>query len=154
MLKAMFSKMSCFNSLPRNNKPFMMLLERLKIQGRKQPLIIDAGLNITGEIVSMGPVMINGSFSGCINSSIDLIIGKTGKAEATLVQMDYVDIDGELEGDIEGAKQVSVRGNVRGNIQADRVIIANSGNVVGSVKTGQFRVAQGGRLEGGCIIGI
>jgi len=153
MFKNMFSKLSscCHNA--RNNKSFKTLLARLKIQGRKKPRIIDAGLTITGEIVSTEPIMINGYFSGSISSGIDLIVGKTGKVKTMLVQMGYVDIDGEFEGDIEGAKQVSVKGTVRGNIQAERVSITGSGNVRGTIKTEQFRVSQGGHLEGGCTIG-
>lgn len=137
----------------KDSRAFRTMLARLKIQGRKEPRVIDAGLTITGEIVSKEPVMINGSFSGSISTGIDLIIGKTGRVKTTLVEMGYVDVDGEFDGDIEGAKQVSVRGSVRGNIQADRLIITGSGCVLGMVSTKQFRVAEGGRLEGACTIG-
>jgi cytoskeletal protein CcmA (bactofilin family) len=145
--------LSLFKAAERKTKDFAKMLYQLKVQGRKAPKVIDNGIIIKGDIEA-DSVMINCSFSGSISSKADLIVGKNGHVKSTLVDMGYLDIEGVFEGDIQGAKQVQVKGTVVGNITAERLIINGTGCVNGQVSVKQFRVAEGGKLEGGCAIGV
>jgi cytoskeletal protein CcmA (bactofilin family) len=92
--------------------------------------IIDAGLNIKGDLQTDGEVQVDGQISGDI-SCAHLTVGK----------------DGAILGDIK-ANEVVVRGKVRGVIRATRVILQESAHVEGDIFHDRIAIEEGARFIG------
>ena len=73
---------------------------------------IDEGSEIEGKYTFHGTVMLNGKFSGEINSSDSLIIGEKGVVNAT-VRAGVVLINGEVIGNVFATERVELRGTAR-----------------------------------------
>ena len=85
---------------------------------------IDEGSEIEGKYTFQGTVMMNGKFSGEINSSDSLIIGEKGVVSAT-VRAGVVLINGEVIGNVFATERVELRGTARvyGDVEAPIVVV-------------------------------
>ena len=101
-----------------------------KPSGLPARAIIDAGLNIKGDLQTDGEVQVDGQINGDI-SCAHLTVGK----------------DGAILGDIK-ANEVVVRGTVRGVIRATRVILQESAHVEGDIFHDRIAIEEGARFVG------
>jgi cytoskeletal protein CcmA (bactofilin family) len=101
-----------------------------KPSGLPARAIIDAGLNIKGDLQTDGEVQVDGQITGDI-SCAHLTVGK----------------DGAILGDIK-ASEVVVRGTVRGVIRATRVILQESAHVEGDIFHDRIAIEEGARFVG------
>jgi cytoskeletal protein CcmA (bactofilin family) len=92
--------------------------------------LIDAGLNIKGDLQTDGEVQVDGQITGDI-SCAHLTVGK----------------DGAILGDIK-ANEVVVRGKVQGTIRATRVILQESARVEGDIFHDRLAIEEGARFIG------
>jgi len=92
--------------------------------------IIDAGLNIKGDLQTDGEVQVDGQISGDI-SCAHLTVGR----------------EGAILGDIK-ANEVVVRGKVKGMIRATRVILQESARVEGDIFHETIAIEEGARFIG------
>jgi cytoskeletal protein CcmA (bactofilin family) len=85
---------------------------------------IDEASEIEGTYTFSGTVMLNGKFSGEINSKDTLIIGEKGVVKAT-VRAGVVLVSGEVTGNILGSVRVELRGTARvfGDVEAPVVVV-------------------------------
>jgi len=85
---------------------------------------IDEGSEIEGKYTFQGTVMLNGKFSGEINSNDRLIIGEKGVVNAT-VRAGVVLINGEVIGNVFGGERVELRGTARvyGDVEAPVIVV-------------------------------
>ena len=85
---------------------------------------IDEGSEIEGKYTFQGTVMMNGKFSGEINSSDSLIIGEKGVVSAT-VRAGVVLINGEVIGNVFATERVELRGTARvyGDVEAPVIVV-------------------------------
>jgi cytoskeletal protein CcmA (bactofilin family) len=85
---------------------------------------IDEGSEIEGKYTFQGTVMLNGKFSGEINSSDTLIIGEKGVVNAT-VRAGVVLINGEVIGNVFATDRVELRGTARvyGDVEAPVIVV-------------------------------
>jgi cytoskeletal protein CcmA (bactofilin family) len=85
---------------------------------------IDEGSEIEGKYTFQGTVMLNGKFSGEINSSDSLIIGEKGVVSAT-VRAGVVLINGEVIGNVFATERVELRGTARvyGDVEAPVIVV-------------------------------
>src|SRR5262250_213500 len=85
---------------------------------------IDEGSEIEGKYTFHGTVMLNGKFSGEINSNDSLIIGEKGVVNAT-VRAGVVLINGEVIGNVFATERVELRGTARvyGDVEAPVVVV-------------------------------
>jgi cytoskeletal protein CcmA (bactofilin family) len=85
---------------------------------------IDEGSEIEGKYTFQGTVMLNGKFSGEINSNDSLIIGEKGVVNAT-VRAGVVLINGEVIGNVFATERVELRGTARvyGDVEAPVIVV-------------------------------
>jgi cytoskeletal protein CcmA (bactofilin family) len=105
-------------------------LARAKTSGLPARALIDAGLNIKGDLQTDGEVQVDGQITGDI-SCAHLTVGK----------------DGAIFGDIK-ANEVVVRGQVTGTIRATRVILQESARVEGDIFHERLAIEEGARFLG------
>jgi cytoskeletal protein CcmA (bactofilin family) len=101
-----------------------------KASGLPARALIDAGLNIKGNLQTDGEVQVDGQITGDINCA-HLTIGK----------------DGAIFGDIT-ANEVVVRGKVTGTMRATRVILQESARVEGDIFHDRLAIEEGARFIG------
>ena len=92
--------------------------------------LIDAGLNIVGDLATDRDVQVD----GCINGNVScarLTIGK----------------DGAITGDIM-AKEIVVRGKVKGTIRATRVMLMEGADVAGDIFYDKMSMEEGANFIG------
>ena len=92
--------------------------------------IIDAGLNINGDLETDTDVQVDGQINGNV-SCAHLTVGK----------------DGTVNGDIE-AQEVLVRGSVKGAIRAGRVMLMESAYVTGDIFYDRMSMEEGANFRG------
>jgi len=98
--------------------------------------IIGEGTKFSGELVLNGLLRIDGDFSGSIETTGKVLIGKTGRAECNII-----------------AGTAVIGGVVRGNIYSSgKVIILSTGMVIGNVQAPRLVVEEGVLLHGNCRI--
>lgn len=96
--------------------------------------IINAGTNITGDIVSNGDIRIDGSLTGTITSKSKMVLGQTGT----------------VEGDI-NAQNADISGIVKGNIYVGELLtLKGSCKVYGDVVTKKIIIEAGAEFNGRC----
>jgi cytoskeletal protein CcmA (bactofilin family) len=95
---------------------------------------IDEGSEIDGKYRFSGTVMLNGRFTGEIQSGDTLIIGEKGVVHAS-IQASTVIINGEVVGNVLATERVELRGTAR---------------VVGDVEAPVIVVEEGVLFEGHC----
>jgi cytoskeletal protein CcmA (bactofilin family) len=98
--------------------------------------IIGEGTKFTGELVLDGLLRIDGDFSGSIETSGKVLVGKSGRAECNII-----------------AGTVVVGGVVRGNIfSSGKVVILSTGMVIGNIQAARLVIEEGVLLHGNCRI--
>jgi len=98
--------------------------------------IIGEGTKFSGELVLSGLLRIDGDFSGSINTTGKVLVGRTGRAECNIV-----------------AGTAVIGGVVHGNIYSSgKVIILATGMVLGNIQARKLVVEEGVLLHGSCII--
>lgn len=96
--------------------------------------IINAGTNITGDIVSNGDIRIDGNLIGTITSKSKMVLGQTGN----------------VEGDI-NAQNADISGIVKGNIYVGELLtLKASCKVYGDVVTKKIIIESGAEFNGRC----
>ena len=105
---------------------------------------IDEGSEIEGKYTFNGTVMLNGKFSGEINSSDTLIIGEKGVVNAT-VRAGVVLINGEVIGNVFATERVELRGTARvyGDVEAPVIVVDEGVRFEGHCKNTKGRSADG-----------
>lgn len=94
--------------------------------------VLGEGISWQGKISGQGGVRIEGAFDGEISVSGLVVIAKGGR-----VTCDHI-----------RAETVIIAGSVKGDITAQKVEIANTGRVWGSVVTARFSTDEGAFLKG------
>ncbi len=104
---------------------------------------IDEGSEIEGKYTFRGTVMLNGKFSGEINSTDSLIIGEKGCVNAT-VRAGVVLISGEVIGNVFATERVELRGTARvyGDVEAPVVVVEEGVLFEGHCKNTKGRSAE------------
>jgi cytoskeletal protein CcmA (bactofilin family) len=104
---------------------------------------IDEGSEIEGKYTFQGTVMMNGKFSGEINSSDSLIIGEKGVVSAT-VRAGVVLINGEVIGNVFATERVELRGTARvyGDVEAPVIVVEE-----GVLFEGHCKMTKGGSAD-------
>lgn len=98
--------------------------------------IIGEGTRFTGELVLDGLLRIDGDFSGSIETTGKVLVGKSGRAECNII-----------------AGTVVVGGVVRGNIfSSGKVVILSTGMVIGNIQAPRLVIEEGVLLHGNCRI--
>ena len=98
--------------------------------------IIGEGTRFNGELVLDGLLRIDGDFSGSIETTGKVLVGKTGRAECNII-----------------AGTVVIGGAVRGNIYSSgKVVILSTGMVIGNIQAPRLVVEEGVLLHGTCRI--
>ncbi len=105
--------------------------------------ILDRGSEFDGKLTFEGTVRIDGKFKGEIISNAKLVVGETGKIEAT-ISVDSISISGEIVGDIRAKTRVHIHSSavVRGNIEAPALIIEEGAMFQGSCNMDKFKSAN------------
>lgn len=85
---------------------------------------IDEGSEIEGKYAFSGTVMLNGKFSGEIQTNDTLIIGEKGVVNAT-IRAGAIVISGEVVGNVIATERVELRGSARvfGDVEAPVVVV-------------------------------
>jgi len=109
---------------------------------------IDEGSEIEGKYTFKGTVMLNGKFSGEINSSDSLIIGEKGVVNAT-VRAGVVLINGEVIGNVFATERVELRGTARvyGDVEAPVIVVDEGVLFEGHCKNTKGRSADVGSVD-------
>ena len=109
---------------------------------------IDEGSEIEGKYTFKGTVMLNGKFSGEINSSDSLIIGEKGVVNAT-VRAGVVLINGEVIGNVFATERVELRGTARvyGDVEAPVIVVDEGVLFEGHFKNTKGRSADVGSAD-------
>lgn len=104
---------------------------------------IDEGSEIEGKYRFSGTLMLNGKFSGEIQTQDTLIIGEKGVVNA-IVRAGTVIISGEVVGNVNATERVELRGTARvfGDVEAPVVIVEE-----GVLFDGHCRMNKG-RVDG------
>jgi len=104
---------------------------------------IDEGSEIEGKYTFSGTVMLNGRFSGEIESRDTLIVGEKGVINAT-IHAGAVVISGEVVGNVIATDRVELRGTARmfGDVEAPVVLMEE-----GVLFEGHCRMTKGKPVE-------
>lgn len=98
--------------------------------------LIGEGSFFKGDISLKGLLRIDGDFKGTITDGGKVLVGKSGRAEASIT-----------------AGTVVIGGVLRGNVVAtDKVVVLSSGMVIGNIAAPRLLVEDGVVLEGRCVI--
>ncbi|HSX48088.1 MAG TPA: polymer-forming cytoskeletal protein, partial [Candidatus Nanoarchaeia archaeon] len=96
--------------------------------------VIGAGVRIRGTLISDGDVSIEGSLSGEIKTSSNLVLGVNATVKANVAGRN-VRITGQLNGNIKATDETSISetGKVVGNINTSTLSIGTGAVFIGSV---------------------
>lgn len=98
--------------------------------------ILGENTTLKGHFIIKGPLRIDGNFSGKIDSTGKVIIGKNGRAECMLI-----------------ARVVIIGGTVKGDIYAEeKVLVLKSGEVIGNIYSASITMEDGVIFNGKCKI--
>ncbi|MGH7390724.1 MAG: bactofilin family protein [Candidatus Rokuibacteriota bacterium] len=86
---------------------------------------IDEGSKIEGKYTFSGTVMLNGRFSGEIETTDTLIVGEKGIINAK-IRAGHVVISGEVTGNVNATERVELRGTARvfGDVEAPVIVVS------------------------------
>ncbi len=109
---------------------------------------IDQGSEFSGKLSFKDTVRIDGCFDGEIASENTLIVGESGRVQAT-IQSQVVIVSGELRGDINAPEQVTLHKTARvsGNIATARLLIEDGAFFSGQVKMDGMEAAVSKQSE-------
>lgn len=102
----------------------------------KMDTIIGKDSQFQGVITATGTVRIDGEYKGEIKAKGDLVIGETGRVEATVE-----------------ARNVLLAGYLRGNIVAQgKVDLAPTAKLIGDMKVKNLLIEEGAVFKGNCLM--
>ena len=107
-----------------------------KIGGNEVVGFIGKGMRVEGKLSFDYTVRVEGEFKGEIEAAGNLVIGEGGLVEAS-VKVDTAIITGVLKGEITAAKRVEIQ---------------FPGRLVGTVRTPNLIIGDGGVLEGSSVM--
>lgn len=101
---------------------------------------IDQGSEFTGKLSFKDTVRIDGSFEGEITSENTLIVGETGRVQAS-IESEVVIISGEVHGDIHARRQLTLHKTARvyGNVLTASLVVEEGSYYCGHIKMGAER---------------
>jgi len=96
--------------------------------------VIGAGVVVEGDLTSEGDILIDGTFTGQVQTRGDITLGANAKVTGNL-----------------SARNITVTGWLSGNITADgEAAIGNTGHVSGDITCASLSVSSGGVFLGRC----
>lgn len=102
---------------------------------RQQPIgfesVLGPSTRLEGELVSEGNVRLDGSFTGTLKISGNVLVGETAKITADI-----------------NARNVSIAGAVRGNVSGNRVQLLRTGRVWGDIRATALTTEEGAFIDG------
>lgn len=98
---------------------------------------LDEGAHIEGKFAFSGTVMLNGRFTGEIESGDTLVVGERAMVRAA-IRAGAVVVSGEVVGNVVATERVELRGTAR---------------VTGDIEAPVVVVDEGARFEGQCRMG-
>jgi cytoskeletal protein CcmA (bactofilin family) len=93
--------------------------------------VIGANCTIEGVLSSAGNVRIDGTFTGTLDITGNVLVGETARITA--------DID---------AKNISIAGAVRGNVTGNRVQLLRTGRIWGDINANALTTEEGAFIDG------
>lgn len=110
--------------------------KRISANIEKVDTIIGKGTSFQGTTNATGTVRIDGEYKGEIKAKGDVIIGDTGRVEATVE-----------------ARNVIVAGHLRGNIQAQgKVDLSSTAKLYGDMRVKNLLIEEGAVFKGNCVM--
>jgi cytoskeletal protein CcmA (bactofilin family) len=98
--------------------------------------ILGENTTLKGIYMIKGPLRIDGNFYGKIESTGKVIIGKSGRAESTII-----------------AKNVIIGGTIKGDVYSeDKVLILKTGEIIGNIYSCAITMEDGVIFNGKCKI--
>ena len=103
------------------------------VSGADSKTIIADGCRITGELTTLGTVLLEGEFDGTIKEASSVSVGTRGRMKGMI-----------------RAKSVVLSGQVEGEIHCSTLEMLSQARVTGEVYCEQLTVEKGGVLDGRC----
>ena len=98
--------------------------------------LIGAGTSVKGDIALKGLLRIDGDFSGTIKMGGKVLIGRSGRAEASIE-----------------AGTVVIGGVLKGNVVAtEKVVVLSTGMMIGNINSPRLLVEDGVIIDGRCSV--
>lgn len=98
--------------------------------------IVSAGMRIDGELKSSGNVRIDGTVTGKITTTQDLVLGANAHIDADIV-----------------AGNALIAGTVKGNVSVKQSLsLTETGKILGNVVCSKLSIQEGGVLNGNCLM--
>jgi len=105
------------------------------IQSSNQPIgfdtVIGADCEIEGKFTSSGNVRMDGTFSGTLEITGNILVGETA----------------EIRADI-NARNISIAGTVRGNVTGNKVQLLRTGRIWGDISASALTTEEGAFIDG------
>jgi cytoskeletal protein CcmA (bactofilin family) len=99
------------------------------------PSVISEGVSIVGDVVSLGPMHLEGSLEGTISCE-ELSVGATGKIKGA-VEAEDLRVEGSLDGKCTvGALNVGASAELDGTVRCKSIVLAQGAKLRGDVKVG------------------
>ncbi len=98
---------------------------------------IDQGSEFSGKLSFKDTVRIDGSFEGEITSENTLIVGESGRVQAS-IESEVVVVSGEIRGDIHARRQLTLHKTARvyGNVRTASLVVEEGSYYCGHIKMG------------------
>lgn len=93
--------------------------------------VLGANSELTGELVSSANVRLDGTFTGTLKISGNVLIGETAKINADV-----------------NAKNISIAGAIRGNVHGKKVQLLRTGRVWGDIVATALSTEEGAFIDG------
>jgi len=103
---------------------------------QKIDTLIGKETNIQGTLVAKGTIRIDGEFKGDVQVQGDLVVGDSGRVEATVE-----------------ARSVLIAGYLKGNIQASGLVdLAPTARLYGDIRVANLIIEEGAVFKGNCLM--
>lgn len=93
--------------------------------------VLGAGSTLEGKLTSTGNIRLDGTFTGTLEISGNVLVGETAKITA--------DID---------ARNISIAGSVRGNVTGNKIQLLRTGRVWGDIHAVALATEEGAFIDG------
>jgi cytoskeletal protein CcmA (bactofilin family) len=96
--------------------------------------IVSTGMRIEGELRSSGNIRIDGTVTGKVQTSQDLVVGMGAQIEADII-----------------AQNALIAGTVKGNVTVKNSLsISETGKIIGNIICTHISIKEGGHFAGAC----
>ncbi len=93
--------------------------------------VIGTGCTIEGKLVNNGNIRLDGTFTGTLEISGNVLVGETAQIKADI-----------------NAKNISIAGSVRGNVTGKKVQLLRTGRVWGDISATALTTEEGAFIDG------